>query len=732
MADKQDKKVVNMPQGTGQRPSNKPVSGQPQPATDIMGVSTKGLPPEVTDQLRQADLRARQKAFAQAQAIQELQRRNQLNPLPEGVDTQEGVSISNSSTPDREQERQPEPIGKQQIKDALSTLTAYKAAKSILDQRIISEENWYQLRHWEEMRKTRTDSNAAKYDTDGVTVLKEADPEPTSAWLFDAIANKHADINDNYPEPNVLPREEADEQDAELLSKVLPTILEANNFEGVYDLAAWYKLKHGGSIFGTFWDGTKLNGLGDISIQMVDVLNVFWQPDITDIQDSKNVFIVSWVDTEILNDTYPALENKYKGDAIQELRYVTSAQIPSEKKTMVVDWYYKRRVNGRTLLHMCKFAGEEVLFSSENDPEMQKTGWYNDGKYPISFDILFPEAGTPYGFGLIAIAKDPQLYIDKLDGNILLNAITGTKPRYFASKSAAINMQDFVDQSIPIVRVEGDISDIKIRPFEHYQLDPIYVNVRDAKVNEMKETTANRDFSSGSTQGGVTAASAIAALQEAGNKRSRDMISTSYLVYKQIVYTVIERIRQFYDEPRIFRIRGEGGKNKYVPLDNSNLKGKPMESVAGAAPESRVPVFDITIRAQKRNPFSKAAQNELAKEFYGMGFFDPMRAQQAMIALEMMEFEGKEKVLDQVMQGQTLMNIIQQMQMEMQKMAALLQLTTGQDLLSGEQQNPATGQNSAGKSQSGGQNSRNAQAQTEKPGYTEQLLSNSKPDMNKV
>jgi hypothetical protein len=65
-------------------------------------------------------------------------------------------------------------------------------------------------------------------------------------------------------------------------------------------------------------------------------------------------------------------------------------------------------------------------------------------------------------------------------------------------------------------------------------------------------------------------------------------------------------------------------------------------------------------------------------------------------------------------------------------MAALLQLTTGQDLLSGEQQNPATGQNSAGKSQSGGQNSRNAQAQTEKPGYTEQLLSNSKPDMNKV
>ena len=38
--------------------------------------------------------------------------------------------------------------------------------------------------------------------------------EPTSGWLFNAIANKHADVMDNFPSANVLPREEGDRAEA--------------------------------------------------------------------------------------------------------------------------------------------------------------------------------------------------------------------------------------------------------------------------------------------------------------------------------------------------------------------------------------------------------------------------------------------------------------------------------------------------------------------------------------
>jgi len=80
-----------------------------------------------------------------------------------------------------------------------------------------------------------------------------------------------------------------------------------------------------------------------------------------------------------------------------------------------------------------------------------------------------------------------------------------------------------------------------------------------AHIEELKETRGNRDFSQGGTTSGVTATSAIAALQEAGSKLSRDMIKGSYHAFTQIACLVIRLIRQFYDEPRAFRILGEQG-----------------------------------------------------------------------------------------------------------------------------------------------------------------------------
>ena len=96
---------------------------------------------------------------------------------------------------------------------------------------------------------------------------------------------------DNYPEPNVLPREKGDEESAELLSKILPVIIENNNFENTYSDAWWYKLKHGTAAYGVFWNNRKSEG-GDIDITRLDLLNIFWEPGISHIQESENLFIV--------------------------------------------------------------------------------------------------------------------------------------------------------------------------------------------------------------------------------------------------------------------------------------------------------------------------------------------------------------------------------------------------------------------------------------------------------
>lgn len=620
------------------------------------------------------------------------------------------------------------PIDKKAVQEAIQTLKDYKDGKANLEARIVEEERWWKLRHWDVIRS----KNAAETRQNP----EEARPEPTSAWLFNSIANKHADIMDNYPEPNVLPRERQDEADADTLSSILPVIFERNEYEQTYSQAAWYKLKHGVVAKGVFWNRELENGLGDIDIRFIDLLNVFWEPGITDLQDSRNLFVVSLRDNDLLEQEYPMLKGKLQGQIIDVKQYVYDDNVDVSEKSVVVDWYYKKRSPaGKTVLHLCKFVGSEVLFASENEPQNYPDGFYSHGRYPVEFDVLFPEEGTPTGFGYISIMKSPQLYIDKLSQVILENAMMSAKVRFMVKDGAGINEDDFLDWSKPLVYYNGDPNNII--PIRVQQVGSNVINVLQMKIDELKETSSNRDVSQGGSSGGVTAAAAIAALQEAGNKVSRDMISSAYRSYTQECYLAIELIRQFYDVERSFRITGGTGKNEYISYSNSGIQGQPIgpaypgqEMEPGYTPATRVPVFDIIVKPQKRSPYSKMAQNELAKELYQLGFFNPQLAEQSLTALELMDFDGQEKVKDRVQQGETLLNMLAQMQAQVQQMGAFIYQLTGRDLVGisgGVNKGAAAPAPSAGKSMGSAQTDAMKATMTD---YGMRLAANAKPDMN--
>ena len=615
-------------------------------------------------------------------------------------------------------------IGQKELGEAINILTRYKQGKASLEERVVQDELWWELRHWDAIRGKKRTGPAF------------TGPEPSSAWLFNAILNKHADAMDNYPEPVVLPRERSDEESAKVLSAVLPVILEYNDYEQTYSDNWWEKLKHGTAAYGVFWDPRKDNGLGDVDIREIDLLKLFWEPGVTDIQKSRNLFIVDLVDEDLLEQQYPEHRGKLGGGAVDVKQYIYDDTVDTSNKSVVVDWYYKAAApGGRTVLHYAKFVGDTLLYASENEEEYRDRGWYDHGLYPVVLDTLFPEKGTPVGFGYVAICKDPQLYIDKLSANILENSMMATKKRFFVSQSTGINEEEFLDWNKPLVHVEGELDERRLKEIAVTPLDSIYVTVAQLKIDEMKDTAANRDVNSGGTGSGVTAASAIAALQEAGNKASRDMIAASYRAHVQISAMCIELVRQFYDETRSFRITGQTpGSYSFVDVDNSALKDQEMGLASDGTPLYRKPIFDLKIKAQKKNPFSRMEQNERAKELYGLGFFNPERAQEALGALEMMEFEGIDKVREQVQQGQTLLNICQQMSQQLDQMALLLQSMTGKDMGVGAAQDGSSSgsrvpaQESAGSSS--GVTGGIMQAQTPMTGYGQRLAERSSPNMD--
>ena len=559
-------------------------------------------------------------------------------------------------------------IGEEEIREAARILQEYKRGKANLEARIIDNEQWWKLRHWEQIRKN-TDSKPK--------------PEPVSAWLFNSIANKHADAMDNFPEPSVLPREEGDREDAKALSSILPVVLEENGYEQTYSDKWWYKLKAGTGVEGVFWNPRKLGGLGDIEIKRLDLLSLFWEPGIQDIQQSRNLFHVELTDNDLLEQRYPELRGRLGTATIDVAKYVYDDAVDTSRKSAVVDWYYKLDDGGKTRLHYCKFVNDSLLYASENDPNYQQRGFYDHGEYPFVFDTLFVEEGMPTGFGYIDIMKSPQLSIDKLNQVILQNALMSGKKRFFVRGDGSVNEEEFADWSRDFVHVQGNLGEDSIREIETRPLDSIVASILQLKIDELKETSGNRDFSQGGTTSGVTAASAIAALQEAGSKLSRDMIKSSYRAFTQVCTLCVELIRQFYDEPRQFRILGERGAMEFIQYSNAGIRPQAQGTEFGVDLGYRLPVFDIKIRSQKSNPFSKLSQNEMAKEFFSMGFFRPDMADQALACMEMMDFEGRDSVMQRIAQNGTLFQMVQQLQQQVVQLAAIVDAQNGTALSSG-------------------------------------------------
>ena len=541
-------------------------------------------------------------------------------------------------------------IGAEQLKELTAILEKYKAGKSQTEQRILASEQWWKLRNSTEEQK------ATNIGSDGGF-------KSVSGWLHNVIVSKHADAIEAYPEPNILPREESDRAEAKVLSAIIPCVLEHNKFEATYSDVMWQKLKTGTGAYKVVWDSSKLGGLGDIGIERVNLLNIYWEPGVTDIQRSRYLFHTELRDKDILEQTYPELKDKLKGQTFVSTKFLYDDTVDTENKFTLIEVYYHKQINGRQTVQYIKYVNDIVLYATEN-AEMAETGLYDHGKYPYVFDPLFPIEGSPCGYGYVDICRNPQTEIDLLKTSFVKNAMVGATPRYFKRQDGGVNEEEFLDLSKPLVNVNGNLGEDSLRQIEFRPLDSIYVNVLDRTIQELRETSGNTETSTGNISSGVTAASAIAALQEASGKGSRDSTQAAYRAYGEIVELCIELIRQFYDMPRQFRIVGQYGMEQFISYSNAGLQPQYQGTDFGTDMGYRLPVFDIKISAQKKNVYTKVTQNELALQFFDKGFFNPQLTDQALMCLDMMEFDGKDGIMQKIAQNGTMFQkLIQYMQL---------------------------------------------------------------------
>lgn len=610
------------------------------------------------------------------------------------------IDILNQAEAQRQQ--QPQKIKSEDVMKATEILRRYKEGKARLEQKLIANEEFWKLRQW----------NYHSGDRDEF--------KPATAWLWSCIQSRYSDAMDSYPTCNFRPRQEDDKAEAKKLSSIVPVILEQNRYEETYSDIVWYMLKHGGCVQGVFWDGSKNNGLGDVSIKRIDFLSMFWEPGVTNIQDSEHVFTTELVSNRLLEQRYPQTVGHLSEKNITLARYLYDDYVRTDDKSVVVDWYYHTEYNGRRALQYCKFVNDIVLYSTENDTKVPTRtemdpetglpiiiptgepvsirGLYDHGLYPFVVQDLYPVEGSLCGYGLTDIGRDTQIQIDVMNKAITDNTVVGSAPRYFVKGDGSVNEEEFMNTDRVLVHVAGNIGEENIRLIDSPQLSGIHAEVLQSKIEELKYITANQDVNNGGTPSGITAASAIAALQETAGKNARSSNKTFYRAYRDVVYQVVELIRQFYDVPRTFRIAPDDMEEQFVQYSNAGITPQ-QQTLAGMPMGFRKPEFDIEITAEKESPYKKMEQNELALNFYNQGFFNPQMADQAIACLEMMDFAHKGDVIQRIQTNGTIMEMMlqwQQLALAMaqkyepdtaQQMAQMILEQSGQPVPAGEEVN---------------------------------------------
>lgn len=442
---------------------------------------------------------------------------------------------------------------------------------------------------------------------------------------------------------------------ADDLTDIVGAVMMNNDYETIHRKRVEDCFCTGTAITQVVWDDDASNGKGDIAMIRWPVEAFLWDPAAQTIDDARAVFKVSWHPISWFEQHYPQQYEQIGSDAGQYTGLgVAEAQednntAADEEKAMLVEYWYrlydaKKR---RYTINVAYLAGGALLQDFRDV--------YKHGRYPFVVDVFDPIQGLPVGDGLIQQLAPMMRYVNRYQSYIDMNLRMSSKGRLLLNKSSGVDKDALVDWEQDII--EGDRIDssavqwLQTQPFSSMATSQIQ-----QLQTDIKQDSGQSQFTRGETAGGVTAASAISALQEAGGKITRLHTSTLNNGFKEIAQLVMWLISQYYDKNRVVMVTGRlHGEIKNVNADPKRLFGK-----------MPTPSYKVRVQIQRRNPLMQQAQNELFMQAYSMsaqsGQVFPLS-----VLFEMLQVDGKDRILPVLRGVQNYTEQMQQMQQQVQQ-----------------------------------------------------------------
>lgn len=528
-------------------------------------------------------------------------------------------------------------------------------------------EKYFTERYSEEWK--RLEDNSRVYSGDhwqGFGENPENDylPKPSVPTLSSAIENLKADYNDEFPEAVIVKESVHSELLAKVLTMVVRQELDMCGFEVEYGNIVQDILQDGWGCFEIGYNPDANNGLGGCYIRTIMNKNFLCDPSVKDLQDGRACFKIDMKPRYWFKQRYPK-QYPYMSSDSQYVRYdhETNTDIGNNSSTssfaLIEIWVREYdSETGKHKVHFAKVAGHQLLELSTKD---YPDGYYAHGLYPFIVSSLFPQRGTELGIGLVDMFKDPQRYLDKTMQIILTNTYQAANPRLIIDENYLVDPVDALDFRKHVVRVRGNVQ----QAYAWQQPQPLpgaSFGVVDFLTTTIKNESGTNDQSRGQTSAGVTAASAITALQEMSTKRSRMGAQRLQYSFRRAVYMLLDVIREKHLVPRLFEVTIEGKpvsvmfSKEWIDSEMKRSDGTPI-----------VPF--VTIKSARQTRYSKMMHNELVLQMMNatQGTTDPV------LMFEAFEYDEKENILDTIRKAQNggMLNLTRQVQEQAQAIQAL-------------------------------------------------------------
>lgn len=532
----------------------------------------------------------------------------------------------------------------------------------------------------------RLDDNVTIYEgtywgeNDAEVVRGDRKPRMATPMITSCIENIKADLMDEMPEAVILPDAAGDAPmvTAKVLTKVVEQELDACDWEGEYVKGVQDFLQDGWCVFEPGHDPMENNGLGGAFIHHVMNKNFMCDPQTPNLQDGRACFVLDIKPWAWFKQHYPDIFPYMTGDeSFIETDRIESTTEPERAKSLRLIEMWVKEFNadkGTTAVHFVRVAGHQVI---EDSKLTYPNGYYEHGLFPFRICRLYPQKGSALGIGICDLFKDTQRYADKLNAILLENALRARTPRLFIQEGL-VDIEDVRDFSREAIEVQGNL-DAAVKWMDTQPLPSYLLNFVQMMQQSIKNEAGSNDQSRGQTAGGVTAASAITALQDMSTKRSRMEARELQRGFKECVRMMIEIMREKDIVPRevVITVNGEP---QILPFDSRSL-------YRGNGEGRRVPIEAlISIKTSRQTRFSRMAHNELVLQFVNMF----QQTADPLIMMEALEMDDKEQILDQIRKAQhggmlALQQQNAQMQAQLQQMSeelsqyqsAMKQIQTG-------------------------------------------------------